>query len=104
MDIINQLPPFAYNSLVVVLLLVIGFLLWQYFSGRWVHKSRVEEAQKVADRFERAWEVGQENQSVLSDAIAKIGPMQATFAHFLESIPATHVPAVQHESGKTDVA
>lgn len=87
MDILSQLPAEYYNSLVVLLLMVIGFLLWLHFSGRWVHKSRVEDAQKVADRFQRAWEVSQETQSVLSDTATKLGILTNTFAHFIESLP-----------------
>lgn len=100
----DSLPFGAQTSILGTLLVIVMWVIWLVLSGRLVPRSQLEDAQKTADRFEHAWEVTQENQKNLADAITDIGALTNTFAHFIDSLPGQGNTGVNHPGGGPDVA
>lgn len=75
------------GMVIAVLLSLIGWAVWLVFSGRLVARSHLEDAQKTADLFERAWNKSQETQAEFAAQLSRVEELTSTFNHFIESLP-----------------
>jgi len=82
-----MLPAWSIGGIAVLLLSLIILIVRAYVNGDIVPRKQLEDAQKNADRFERAWETSQNNHAAFGEAVTKLGVLTQTFAHFLASLP-----------------
>lgn len=84
-----MLPAWSVGGIAVLLLSLVVLVIRAYINGDIVSRKQLEDTQKNADRFERAWETSQNTTAAFGEAVSQLGVLNETFAHFLASLPNT---------------
>lgn len=87
MEIIGAFADFGpLGWLLGISLSVNVFILIEFVRGTWTSRKNVEEVQKMADTFQAAWAVSQENQTRSAELLVRMTALADTIEHFFDSL------------------
>lgn len=94
MDLLSELPVAGQWTVLGILVGLLVFVVLQIFRGELVPRKQVDQVQKIADTYQRAWENSQQTNVTLSvtleqftGLVARMEPLAETMEHVLESLP-----------------